>query len=109
MKKTTPHQPAHSVANSNNHNTGHLFNCTEIPTDLTKESLWTDPVGAAALLEVWGGEVGLAPSCGGLGPWQSSLSRGGLATTTIVQSQAPNKVLMATPLSARGCPCQRPS
>ena len=46
--------PTCPLCNSNDHDTGHLFNCTEIPTDLTTESLWTDPVGAAALLEVWG-------------------------------------------------------
>ena len=46
--------PTCPLCNSNDHDTGHLFNCTEIPTDLTTESLGTDPVGAAALLEVWG-------------------------------------------------------
>ena len=42
------HSPTCPLCNSNDHDTGHLFNCTEIPTDLTMESLWTDPVGAAA-------------------------------------------------------------
>ena len=32
------------------HDTGHLFNCPTKPTDLTIESLWTDPVGVALFL-----------------------------------------------------------
>ena len=35
------------------HNTTHLFNCNHVPTDLGPDSLWTNPVGAAALLELW--------------------------------------------------------
>ena len=50
--------PTCPLCNSNDHDTGHLFNCTEIPTDLTTKSLWTDPVGAAALLEAWGERLG---------------------------------------------------
>ena len=33
-------------------------------TTLTVWDLWTDPVGVAALLDVWGGEAGRAPSGG---------------------------------------------
>ena len=50
--------PTCPLCNSDDHDTGHLFNCTEIPTDLTMDSLWTDPVGAAALLEAWGERLG---------------------------------------------------
>ena len=36
------------------HDTRHLFNCTEVPTDLTARDLWTNPLGVAALLDTWG-------------------------------------------------------
>ena len=36
------------------HDSLHLFNCPDIPTTLTVWDLWTDPVGVAALLDVWG-------------------------------------------------------
>ena len=35
------------------HNTTHLFNCPHIPTDLDPDSLWSNPAGAAALLDLW--------------------------------------------------------
>ena len=35
-----------------------LFNCPDIPTTLTVWDLWTDPVGVAALLDVWGEKLG---------------------------------------------------
>ena len=41
------------------HTTNHLFTCTCINTNLTHMDLWTNPVGAAALLDAW--EVGLRP------------------------------------------------
>ena len=34
------------------------FNCPDIPTTLTVWDLWTDPVGVAALLDVWGEKLG---------------------------------------------------
>ena len=33
------------------HNTIHLFNCPHVPTDLDPASLWTNPAGAATLLD----------------------------------------------------------
>ena len=59
-------QPAANcpLCNHPNHDSLHLFNCPDIPTTLTVWDLWTDPVGVAALLDVWGGEVGRAPSGG---------------------------------------------
>ena len=33
-------------------------NCPDIPTTLTVWDLWTDPVGVAALLDVWGKKLG---------------------------------------------------
>ena len=36
----------------------HLFNCPDIPTTLTVWDLWTNPVGVAALLDVWGEKLG---------------------------------------------------
>ena len=41
-----------------NHDSLHLFNCPDIPTTLTVWDLWTDPVGVAALLDVWGEKLG---------------------------------------------------
>ena len=35
------------------HDTPHLFDCTELPTDLTTEDLWTNPRGVADLLAAW--------------------------------------------------------
>ena len=43
------------LCNDPNHDSLHLFNCPDIPTTLTVWDLWTDPVGVAALLDVWGG------------------------------------------------------
>ena len=42
------------LCNDPNHDSLHLFNCSVIPTTLTVWDLWTDPVGVAALLDVWG-------------------------------------------------------
>ena len=42
------------LCNDPNHDSLHLFNCPDIPTTLTVWDLWTDPVGVAALLDVWG-------------------------------------------------------
>ena len=44
--------------NDPNHDWLHLFNCPDIPTTLTVWDLWTDPVGVAALLDVWGEKLG---------------------------------------------------
>ena len=42
------------LCNDPNHDSLHLFNCPDTPTTLTVWDLWTDPVGVAALLDVWG-------------------------------------------------------
>ena len=46
------------LCNAPNHDSLHLFNCPDIPTTLTVWDLWTDPVGVAALLDVWGEKLG---------------------------------------------------
>ena len=46
------------LCKTHEHNTTHLFNCTHIPTQLVPLDLWSNPVGAAALLDTW--EQGLA-------------------------------------------------
>ena len=40
------------------HNTRHLFDCPDVPTDLTVEHLWTEPVRAADHLAAWGKKLG---------------------------------------------------
>ena len=49
-EETLPYDP--------NHDSLHLFNCPDIPTTLTVWDLWTDLVGVAALLDVWGEKLG---------------------------------------------------
>ena len=44
------------------HDTPHLFDCTELPTDLTTGDLWTNPVGVAGLLAAWGERLGRLPA-----------------------------------------------
>ena len=46
------------LCNDPNHDSLHLFNCPDIPTTLTVWDLWTDPVGVAALFDVWGEKLG---------------------------------------------------
>ena len=46
------------LCNDPNHDSLHLFKCPDIPTTLTVWDLWTDPVGVAALLDVWGEKLG---------------------------------------------------
>ena len=46
------------LCNDPNHDSLHLFNCPEIPTTLTVWDLWTDPVGVAALIDMWGEKLG---------------------------------------------------
>ena len=46
------------LCNDPNHDSLHLFNCPDIPTTLMVWDLWTDPVGVAALLDVWGEKLG---------------------------------------------------
>ena len=46
------------LCNDPNHDSLHLFNCPDIPTTLTVWDFWTDPVGVAALLDVWGEKLG---------------------------------------------------
>ena len=43
------------------HDTIHLFNCTNIPTTLDPGSLWSNPAGAAALLDEWTAALAGAP------------------------------------------------
>ena len=40
------------------HDTGHLFNCNSVPTQLRTRDLWENPVAAAALLAEWGEKLG---------------------------------------------------
>ena len=51
------------LCNDPNNDSLHLFNSPDITTTLTVWDLWTDPVGVAALLDVWG-EAWRAPSRG---------------------------------------------
>ena len=46
------------LCNDPNHDSLHLFNCPDIPTTLTVWDLLTDPVGMAALFDVWGEMLG---------------------------------------------------
>ena len=46
------------LCNDPNHDSLHLFNCPDIPTTLAVWDLWTDLVGVAALLDVWGEKLG---------------------------------------------------
>ena len=46
------------LCNDPNHDSLHLFNCPDIPTTLTVWDLWTDPVGVAALLDMWREKLG---------------------------------------------------
>ena len=46
------------LCNDPNHDSLHLFNCPDIPTTLTVWDLCTDPVGVAALLDMWGEKLG---------------------------------------------------
>ena len=41
------------------HDTGHLFNCPQIPTNLTVNSLWNNPVVVSDLLEAWSLRLGV--------------------------------------------------
>ena len=54
--KIDPHTYPSSLCplcNSHEHDSTHLFNCTQIPTHLTPIALWKNPVEATALLEAW--------------------------------------------------------
>ena len=42
------------------HNTAHLFECPELPTDLTPEDLWHRPIMAAQLIQRWQAALALA-------------------------------------------------
>ena len=64
--------PTCPLCNSNDHDTGHLFNWSTEWLDDGQPLDWSR--GCGGLAGGVGGEVGLAPSCGGLGPRQSSLS-----------------------------------
>ena len=46
----SPNCPLCGVAE---HNTVHLFDCPHLPTTLDPDSLWSNPAGAAALLDRW--------------------------------------------------------
>ena len=68
------------LCNDPNHDSLHLFNCPDIPTTLTVWDLWTDPVGVAALLDVWWEKLG-GPRAG---VWDAlrAHARDGVDTTT---------------------------
>ena len=68
------------LCNDPNHDSLHLFNCPDIPTTLTVWDLWTDPVGVAALLDVWGEKLG-GPRAGVWDPVRAH-ARDGVDTTT---------------------------
>ena len=68
------------LCNDPNHDSLHLFNCPDIPTTLTVLDLWTDPVGVAALLDVWGEKLG-GPRAGVWDPVRAH-ARDGVDTTT---------------------------
>jgi hypothetical protein len=46
------------LCNRHEHDTRHLFKCTELQTDLKVEDLWQNPVAVAELLDRWGGKLG---------------------------------------------------
>ena len=68
------------LCNDPNHDSLHLFNCPDIPTTLTVWDLWTNPVGVAALLDVWGEKLG-GPRAGVWDPVRAH-ARDGVDTTT---------------------------
>ena len=72
------------LCNDPNHDSLHLFNCPDIPTTLTVWDLWTDPVGVAALLDVWGEKLG-GPRAGVWDPVRAH-ARDGVDTTTNIRS-----------------------
>ena len=69
------------LCNDPNHDSLHLFNCPDIPTTLTVWDLWTDPVGVAALLDVWGEKLG-GPRAGVWDPVRAHAQDGVDTTTT---------------------------
>jgi hypothetical protein len=46
------------LCNRHPHDTKHLFDCDELPTRLSVQDLWVDPVGVSALLFAWGEKLG---------------------------------------------------
>ena len=87
------------LCNDPNHDSLHLFNCPDIPTTLTVWDLWTDPVGVAALLDVWGEKLG-RPRAGVWDPVRAH-ARDGVDTTTMTLL-TPNTIWM---LWEREWPC----
>ena len=77
------------LCNDPNHDSLHLFNCPDIPTTLTVWDSWTDPVGVAALLDVWGEKLG-GPRAGVWDPVRAH-ARDGVDTTTTTKSKIPRK------------------
>ena len=69
------------LCNDPNHDSLHLFNCPDIPTTLTVWDLWTNPVGVAALLDVWGEKLG-GPRAGVWDPVRAHAWDGVDTTTT---------------------------
>ena len=54
--KIDPHtypNPLCPLCKLHEHDTSHLFKCTQLPTQLTPIDLWQNPVEAAALLDTW--------------------------------------------------------
>ena len=50
------------LCRSGPHDTRHLFNCTELPTDLTIIDMWTNHRGVEDLLAAWEARLGRAPT-----------------------------------------------
>ena len=47
------HTPQCPLCGHNTHDTQHIFHCTNIPTRLDTTSLWTCPVEAAEVVDLW--------------------------------------------------------
>ena len=50
--------PDCSLCNTQELDTRHIFECTEVPTDLRVENLWRNPTAVAELLDGWGEKLG---------------------------------------------------
>ena len=64
------------------HDTRHLFDCPDVPTDLTIEQFWTDPVREEDHLAVCGEKLGWPRE--GVGSCQRAAGRWGSTTTIYI-------------------------
>ena len=95
------------LCNDPNHDSLHPFNCPDIPTTLTVWDLWTDPVGVAALLDVWGEKLG-GPRAGGLRSCACSRTGWGRhhhTTTNITASCTLDVIKRISSSNVVGVPC----